>query len=74
MKHSSATYRLNMIKQAATRKQHENEMSETNPMADYINHLLIEKPQSSQKSELKHNFSGSHFDENAGGWVSDLWK
>lgn len=74
MKRSSSTYRLNMIKEVAMRKQHESQASEPDPMADYIHHLLVDKPLSDKKPEAKRNFSGTHFDEKVGGWVSDRWE
>lgn len=74
MKRSSSTYRLNMIKEVAMRKQHESQASEPDPMADYIHHLLVDNPLSDKKPEAKRNFSGTHFDEKVGGWVSDRWE
>lgn len=69
MKRSSATSRLQMIKEVAKRN-----ISPTNadPMAQYINTLIHNKT-SQPKQEPKRIFSGLHFDEGAGGWVSDNW-
>ncbi|EKO3640256.1 hypothetical protein P0F40_001478 [Vibrio metschnikovii] len=69
MKRSSATSRLQMIKEVAKRN-----TSPTNadPMAQYINTLIHNKT-SQPKQETKRIFSGLHFDEHAGGWVSDNW-
>ncbi|MCE0492635.1 hypothetical protein [Vibrio salinus] len=74
MKRSSSAYRLKMIKEAAIRQQNATQASEHDPMADYIHHLLVEKPMSDKKPETKRNFNGTHFDEKIGGWVSNRWK
>jgi hypothetical protein len=62
-----------MIKEVAMRKQHETQASAPDPMADYIHNLLVAKPSSEKKPEVKRSFSGTHFDEKVGGWVSDRW-
>lgn len=70
MERSSPSYRLQMIKEVASRQQ----STVTDPMANYIQTLLSKKSlQPSQKQEKKRTFSGLHFDEHAGGWVSDRW-
>ncbi|MDC0612104.1 hypothetical protein OAP63_15335 [Vibrio sp.] len=75
MKRSSSAYRLQMIKEVATRNQHHDQnVSDTDPMADYIKHLLVDKPKKEVKPEMKRSFNGAHFDEKSGGWVSDRWK
>ncbi|MCW8333471.1 hypothetical protein J4N42_08540 [Vibrio sp. SCSIO 43135] len=70
MKRASASYRLQLIREVATRR--ERQMS-NDPMANYIQHLLDEKPNCEEHAERNHRFNGSHFDEHAGGWVSDVW-
>jgi hypothetical protein len=34
---------------------------------------MDEHPTSKLDVELNHRFAGNHFDEQAGGWVSDTW-
>lgn len=46
MKHSSSTYRLNMIKEVALKQQHS---PSGDPMANYIHHLLHEQPHNEKK-------------------------
>jgi len=70
MKRASSTYRLQLIKEIATRNQR---LHSNDPMASYIQHLLDEKPQCEEQAERNNRFSGCHFDEDAGGWVSDSW-
>lgn len=72
MKHSSTSYRLQLIKDIATRKQTKHKGAD--PMAHYIEQILADPQNSSDKTkEAKRNFNGTHFDEQAGGWVSDRW-
>ncbi|NVJ55372.1 MAG: hypothetical protein HWE19_03335 [Vibrionaceae bacterium] len=70
MKRASNSYRLQLIKEVATR--HER-LQSGDPMANYIQRLIDTKPTNDQKVEQNHRFSGSHYDEHAGGWVSDHW-
>ncbi|KUI99367.1 hypothetical protein [Vibrio sp. MEBiC08052] len=69
MKRSSSTYRLKMIKEVAQKQQHS---QSDDPMANYIHHLLHEQPRHEKKADGRH-FTGNHFDEQVGGWVSDRW-
>ena len=70
MKRASPSFRLQMIKEVANRHQ----SPATDPMANYIQTLLsTNSAHSAQKQEKKRAFSGLHFDEHAGGWVSDRW-
>ncbi|MDW6092833.1 hypothetical protein [Vibrio rhizosphaerae] len=69
MKHSSSTYRLKMIKEVAQKQHHHSD----DPMANYIHHLLHEKPLHERKADSHRHFTGNHFDERVGGWVSDRW-
>lgn len=71
MKRTSSAYRLQLIKEVASRKQ--SEIAKPDAMADYIHHLLTERPEIDSKKDDQRNFSGLHFDEHAGGWVSDRW-
>ncbi|MDQ2165152.1 hypothetical protein FKA31_11110 [Vibrio anguillarum] len=66
MKRASSTYRLQLIKDVVTRHRR------TDPMANYIQQLLTEKPNMEQP-DVNKRFHGNHFDEHAGGWVSDFW-
>lgn len=70
MKRASNSYRLQMIKEVATRQQR---LKGRDQMASYIQHLLDDERHDVKTSELNHRFSGCHFDEHAGGWVSDHW-
>ncbi|MGF1753851.1 hypothetical protein L4C33_09660 [Vibrio makurazakiensis] len=70
MKRASSTYRLQLIKEVATRR--ERQLS-NDPMANYIQELLDSKPECEHSVERNHRFPGSHFDEHIGGWVSDHW-
>ncbi len=70
MKRVSKNYRLEMIKQAVVRRERE---ACTDPMAKYIHQLMDECPTSKLEVELNHRFAGNHFDEQAGGWISDTW-
>ncbi|BCN24388.1 hypothetical protein [Vibrio alfacsensis] len=70
MKRASNSYRLQMIKEVVTRRERE---ASSDPMAKYIHQLMDERPTSTLEVEQNHRFSGCHFDEQAGGWVSDLW-
>ncbi len=71
MKRASASYRLQLIKEVVTRR--EREAAQNDPMASHIQQMLQEKPDCERDAELNHRFQGSHFDEHAGGWVSDEW-
>lgn len=70
MKRASSSYRLQMIKDVVTRRERE---ACTDPMAKYIHQLMDERPTRKLDVELNHRFSGNHFDEQAGGWISDTW-
>ncbi|WP_394247264.1 hypothetical protein [Vibrio profundi] len=70
MKRASSTYRLQLIKEVATRR--ERQLS-NDPMANYIQSLLDSKPDCENSVEKNQRFSGNHFDEHIGGWVSDHW-
>ncbi|TOH42124.1 hypothetical protein CGI16_08915 [Vibrio parahaemolyticus] len=70
MKRASNSYRLQMIKEVVIRRERE---ACTDPMARYIHQLMDELPTSKLEVELNHRFAGNHFDEQAGGWVSDRW-
>jgi hypothetical protein len=42
-------------------------------MASFIQHLIDDHPDLDASHEPNQRFSGCHFDEHAGGWVSDRW-
>ncbi|MDA9556471.1 hypothetical protein N9R79_03075 [Vibrio sp.] len=67
MKRNSNSYRLQMIKNIAHKKQQEH-----NPMAERIKHLLDDKTEDTE-SLKDHRFPDVHFDDSAGGWVSNKW-
>ncbi|CAH0525839.1 hypothetical protein [Vibrio hippocampi] len=71
MKKMSKAYRMQVIKEVAERKQRE-QMQD--PMALYINQLLSQSPSKDKVVEYKQEFSGTYFDEHAGGWVSKTWQ
>ncbi len=70
MKRASSAYRLQIIKEVATRNQ---EQPNDDPMASYIGQILEEEPLKEQHMESQHRFVGAHFDEQAGGWIDDRW-
>lgn len=70
MKRCSSNYRLQLIKQVANRQQHS---ADYDPMANYIYELLAKTPDATPTRDTKQNFSGNHYDEKVGGWVSDAW-
>ncbi|MDA0127761.1 hypothetical protein OH458_06690 [Vibrio sp. MarTm2] len=70
MKRASNSYRLQLIKEVATRRER---LSCGDPMANYIQSLIDARPEVDNTIEKNHRFSGNHFDETAGGWVSDRW-
>jgi hypothetical protein len=70
MKRTSNAYRLNLIKQAALRNQ---SSGCDDPMAKFIFERLAHQPSVDNQVEHHQHFSGSHYDEHIGGWVSDMW-
>lgn len=70
MKRANPSYRLQLIKEVALRKQ----SSTLDPMANYIRTLISKKSDKKSLKETKRSFTGAHFDEHAGGWVSDRWE
>ena len=70
MKRASNSYRLQLIKEVATRQER---LNCGDPMANYIQELLDSKSDSELHTEKQYRFSGNHFDEHVGGWVSDKW-
>ncbi|KII75597.1 hypothetical protein [Vibrio renipiscarius] len=70
MKRASTTYRLQLIKEVATRQQR---LKGGDPMAAYVQHLIDDDPHCDNPMEANQRFSGCHFDDSAGGWVSDKW-
>ncbi|MGD8112733.1 hypothetical protein ACQEXU_01395 [Vibrio sp. TRT 21S02] len=70
MKRASNTFRLQLIKEVAVRQER---LSSGDPMASYIQELLDSKPECEQNIEQNNRFVGNHFDDHAGGWVSDKW-
>ncbi|MFC3023521.1 hypothetical protein ACFODT_06765 [Vibrio zhugei] len=69
MKRTGNTYRLDLIKQVASKTQ----QHKPDPMAEYINTMLTKSEKKVQRPTTKGNFSGVHYDEHIGGWVSDRW-
>ena len=68
MKKMNSAYRLQIIREVATRRRL---TSRGDPMACHISELLDahhDKPAVPDK-----HFNGCHYDANIGGWVSNLW-
>lgn len=68
MKKINSSFRLQIIKEAALRQRIH---SSGDPMTRHISDLLDCNQDMSVKSTP--TFSDNHYDEHAGGWVSDLW-
>ncbi|OLQ77637.1 hypothetical protein BIT28_04615 [Photobacterium proteolyticum] len=68
MKKMNSAYRLQIIKEVATRKRL---VERGDPMACHISQLLEQRSQESPIVEK--NFNGCHYDAQIGGWVSNLW-
>lgn len=68
MKKMNSAYRLQLIKEVAMKKR----LSQGNdPMAAHISTILKEEKHA---HDWEHShYQGVHYDENVGGWVSDLW-
>ncbi|EGR4483232.1 hypothetical protein DDN36_05675 [Vibrio cholerae] len=69
MKRNSKSYRLKLIREVVTRKQQVESCSD--PMARYIYEMMTQVKDPSANEPRK--FAGNHFDDQVGGWVSDLW-
>ncbi|MDR9830413.1 hypothetical protein RCJ22_33045 [Vibrio sp. FNV 38] len=70
MRRASTSFRLQLIKEAAIKAQGSGNYD---PMSDYIHQLMDESPETEKLYEANSRFSGTHFDEQAGGWVNDMW-
>ncbi|MEH0665766.1 hypothetical protein H4F18_08155 [Vibrio scophthalmi] len=70
MKRASNSYRLQLIKEVATRQER---LHSGDPMVNHIQHMLDAKPKADASPETNRRFIGCHFDQHAGGWVSDQW-
>lgn len=70
MKRVNNEYRIQLIKQAVLRRQSQ---TCSDPMARYIRERLANQPFLDNQVEQRQHFSGCHFDEDIGGWVSDIW-
>ncbi|WP_339389149.1 hypothetical protein [Vibrio caribbeanicus] len=71
MKRTRHSYRLQLIKEAAMRQ---NRLSSSDQMTNYIQGLLDSKSDCDYEFQNDPRFSGCHFDDNIGGWVSNNWK
>ena len=69
MKKMNSSYRLQIIKEVATRHQMK---STGDPMAMHISQLL-ESHNNENLIKPITTFNDSHYDDNVGGWVSNLW-
>ncbi len=71
MKRATNSYRLQIIKEVAIKQER---LNGGDPMAAYIQDLLDHRPPGIKKEvEFNQHFSGCHFDEQVGGWISDRW-
>lgn len=68
MKKMNSTYRLQIIKEIATRRRL---TSHGDPMACHISQLLDTNHE--KNPVVDKHFTGCHYDDNVGGWVSNLW-
>ncbi|QUJ68468.1 hypothetical protein KDD30_04940 [Photobacterium sp. GJ3] len=68
MKKANGAYRLQIIKEVATKKRLE---SSDDPMANHIYHLLETRTHPDNPEQQL--FNGNHFDDHAGGWISNYW-
>ena len=71
MKRASNSYRLQLIKEIATKNER---LDCDDPMASYIHQLLDSGSDSEHQKEQTQRFHGNHFDEHIGGWISDEWE
>ena len=71
MKKMNSAYRLQLIKEVAMKKR----MADSgDPMAHHISQLLDSNTSSSLTAHHRDShYNGVHYDEQVGGWVSDLW-
>ncbi|WP_087024405.1 hypothetical protein [Thaumasiovibrio subtropicus] len=68
MKKMNSSYRLQLIKEVAQRRQR---ITSPDEMSLHIAQILEQRESRPPPSMTP--FANSHFDEHAGGWVSDLW-
>ncbi|MGF1726996.1 hypothetical protein [Photobacterium nomapromontoriensis] len=68
MKKMNSTYRLQVIKEIATRRRL---TSQGDLMACHISQLLDGNHEN--KPVVEKHFTGCHYDDSVGGWVSNLW-
>ncbi len=68
MKKMNSSYRLQIIKEVAQRRQH---LKAPDEMSLHITHVLEHKDEQPKLSNTP--FPDAHFDDNAGGWVNDRW-
>ena len=71
MKRTSHSYRLQIIKEVAVRQ---NRLRGSDQMANYIQGLLDSESIQETDSKSDPRFSGCHFDDNIGGWISNSWR
>ncbi|MGF1685490.1 hypothetical protein L4C36_02190 [Photobacterium japonica] len=68
MKKMNSAYRLQIIKEVATRRRL---TSRGDPMACHISELLDGHHEKSPIADKQ--FTGCHYDDSVGGWVSNVW-
>ncbi|KAE8178176.1 hypothetical protein [Photobacterium carnosum] len=68
MKKMSSSYRLQIIKEVAQKRQMQ---STDDPMVRHISELL--EYHHDRPIKTSPTFSDNHYDDHIGGWVSNLW-
>ncbi|MBY5943966.1 hypothetical protein [Photobacterium rosenbergii] len=68
MKKMNSAYRLQIIKEVATRRRL---TTGGDPMACHISKMIESNKQ--ETNVVEKHYTGCHYDDAAGGWVSNLW-
>ncbi|WP_413113231.1 hypothetical protein [Thaumasiovibrio sp. DFM-14] len=68
MKKMNSSYRLQLIKEVAQRRER---LKDSDEMSLHISQLLESKQESAPLSQS--TFADAHFDSHVGGWVSNRW-
>jgi hypothetical protein len=71
MPRMSKSYRLNLIREVATKNQH---LKTEDPFAHRVYEVLHQHPEIDNKKECNSSFQGCYFDQHVGGWISNDWK
>ncbi|MBC7006010.1 hypothetical protein BIZ37_25970 [Photobacterium sp. BZF1] len=68
MKKMNSAYRLQIIKEVATRRRL---TTGGDPMACHISKMIESNKQ--EANVVEKHYTGCHYDDAVGGWVSNLW-